>query len=153
MMRYMLYECNEKSVSLQKEVNYIKNYLDLERLRHAGHVDIKFDVKGNISLQKIAPLMFIPFLENSFKHGLNKQINQSFVYIDLEVKEDDIHLIIENSKPQTLPMQTHKKSGGIGLVNVKRRLNILYPDQHSFCLLYTSPSPRDLSTSRMPSSA
>ena len=130
MMRYMLYECNERRVSLEKEVNYIKNYLDLERLRHGDHVDIKFQVRGNLNQQKIAPLMFIPFLENSFKHGLNRQIDKSYVYIKLEIQEGDILFEIENSKPQVLPLQTHKASGGIGLVNIKKRLNILYPKNY-----------------------
>jgi len=81
MMRYMLYECNEKRVPLKKEVNYIKNYLDLEALRQGKSVRIDFEVNGTVSDQKVAPLMFIPFLENSFN-------------------------------------------------NVKRRLNLLYPEQY-----------------------
>ncbi len=130
MMRYMLYECNEKRVLLTKEVNYLKNYLDLEKLRQGKNVDIHFEVKGEISDQKIAPLMFIPFLENSFKHGLSNQISNAFVNITLEVEQQKVTLFIENSKPESLPHQLHKRSGGIGLVNVKRRLNILYPEQY-----------------------
>ena len=130
MMRYMLYECNERRVSLQKEVNYIKNYLDLERLRQGKNVNISFNVEGDIFDQRIAPLMFIPFLENSFKHGLNATISDGFVDIKLFVDHQNIHFYIENSKAESLPLQTHKRSGGIGLVNVKRRLNIIYPNQH-----------------------
>ena len=87
MMRYMLYECNEKQVPLSKEVNYIQNYLDLEALRQGKEVEIHFDVHGAVSNQQIAPLMFIPFLENSFKHGLNHHINQGYVDIRLDVAE------------------------------------------------------------------
>ncbi|MEO0778933.1 MAG: histidine kinase [Bacteroidota bacterium] len=130
MMRYMLYECNEKRVFLSKEVQYIRNYLDLEELRQGKDVDIDFLVKGQVGDQKIAPLMFIPFLENSFKHGLNNSIEQGFVHIELDVDRQGIHLSIENSKAETLPLQTHRRSGGIGLVNVRRRLNILYPNQY-----------------------
>ncbi|MBP6794812.1 MAG: histidine kinase, partial [Saprospiraceae bacterium] len=75
MMRYMLYECNERRVPLEKEVNYIQNYLDLEALRQSNLVDIDFKVKGNVTNQKIAPLVFIPFLENAFKHGVNHQLS------------------------------------------------------------------------------
>jgi len=131
MMRYMLYECNEKRVLLRKEVNYIRNYLDLEQLRQGKNVDINFEVQGNVSDQKIAPLMFIPFLENSFKHGLNNHISQGFVNIYLDVDDKHIHFYIENSKPENLPLQDHRRSGGIGLVNVRRRLNLLYPDQYT----------------------
>jgi len=130
MMRYMLYDCNEKRVSLQKEVNYIHNYLDLERLRQGKNVEINFKVDGEIFDQQIAPLMFIPFLENSFKHGLNTHISEGFVHIYLNIEEQHITFYIENSKAESLPTQTHKRSGGIGLVNVKRRLNIIYPNHH-----------------------
>lgn len=130
MMRYMLYECNEKQVLLSKEVHYLHNYLDLESLRQGKNVDIKFEVRGNISEQKIAPLMFIPFLENSFKHGLNNHISKGFVDIQLEVDENKVHLFIENSKPESMPKPTHRRSGGIGLVNVRRRLELLYPNKY-----------------------
>lgn len=132
MMRYMLYECNEKSVLLSKEVNYIRNYIDLESLRQGQTVTIDFTVKGSISEQSIAPLIFIPFLENAFKHGLNNHITQGFVNIILEVKNHNIHFFIENSKPDNIPLQqpNRPKSGGIGLVNIHRRLNLIYPDQY-----------------------
>ena len=132
MMRYMLYECNEKQVLLSKEVNYLHNYLALEKLRQPKDIDIKFEVEGNVSHQMIAPLMFIPFLENSFKHGLSNNLSDGFVHIYLNVEGEDVLLRIENSKPEKLPMRDPKrKSGGIGLVNVKRRLNLLYPEQYS----------------------
>lgn len=131
MMRYMLYESNEKQVPLEKEVNYIKNYLELEKLRQGDRFDISFDIKGEISDKEIAPLMFIPFLENSFKHGLDNQIKSGFVNILLQLNEDSIELSIENSKPPNIaPKPAGKKSGGIGLENVKRRLKLIYPKRH-----------------------
>ncbi len=140
MMRYMLYECNEKRVLLQKEVNYIQNYLDLEKLRHGGKVDIYFEVNGSITDQQIAPLMFIPFLENSFKHGLNNHIEKGFINIVMNVDDQQVHFFIENSKPDRIPAPTtHRRSGGIGLVNVKRRLDLLYPEQYE---LGTEESPK-----------
>ena len=131
MMRYMLYECNEKQVLLSKEVNYIQNYLGLEQLRQGKNVDIRFAVEGQVKDQKIAPLMFIPFLENSFKHGLSNHITSGFVNIKLEVHdEDDIEFFIENSKPDTPPRPDNRRSGGIGLANIRRRLKLLYPGQY-----------------------
>lgn len=130
MMRYMLYECNEKRVLLSKEVNYIKNYLELEKLRQGKNVEIDFTVEGEVSDQMIAPLMFIPFLENSFKHGLSNQITKGFVNIRLTIENKKVLFFIENSKPETLPKQDHRPSGGIGLVNIHRRLNILYPNNY-----------------------
>lgn len=130
MMRYMLYECNEKKVLLSKEVNYLRNYLDLEKLRQGKNVEINFEVQGHISNQQIAPLMFIPFLENSFKHGLNNHIQHGFVNIYMNVENEEIDFFIENSKAKVLPKKDHRKSGGIGLVNVQRRLNLIYPNHH-----------------------
>ena len=129
-MRYMLYECNERRVPLIKEVNYIKNYLDLERLRQGGEIDIQFAVEGEIKDQTISPLMFIPFIENSFKHGINKQLNEGFVHLFLTVTNEEVVLRIKNSKPELVPLPGPKRSGGIGLVNVKRRLNLLYPGKY-----------------------
>jgi two-component system, LytTR family, sensor kinase len=130
MMRYMLYESNERRVPLQKEVNYIQNYLALEALRQSGHADIRFNVEGQITDQTIAPLIFIPFLENSFKHGLNHQISDGYVHVTMKVLDNKLLLRILNSKPALLPQPSEKTSGGIGLANVQRRLNLLYPNQY-----------------------
>ena len=142
MMRYMLYECNEPKVSLEKEVNYLKNYLDLEKLRQGDDARISFQIHGEVTNQEIAPLLFIPFLENSFKHGLTNTIHEGYVNILLDVEDDKVRFEIENSKPETLPAETHttKKSGGIGLVNVRRRLNLLYPEQYELVLKDTPRS-------------
>lgn len=131
MMRYMLYECNEKRVPLRKEVNYLKNYLDLEKLRQSNNIDIKFEVNGSVGNQMIAPLLFIPFLENTFKHGVNNNIADGFVHIKMDVEDEKVAIYIKNSKPEKMPAKDPKrKSGGIGLVNVQRRLNLLYPNQY-----------------------
>ena len=130
MMRYMLYECNERRVPLQKEVNYIQNYLALEALRQSGQADIQFKVEGQVTDQTIAPLIFIPFLENSFKHGLNHQISDGYVRVVMKVFENKMLLRILNSKPDRIPNLSDKTTGGIGLANVQRRLNLLYPGQY-----------------------
>jgi sensor histidine kinase YesM len=130
-MRYMLYECNERRVLLTKEIQYIHNYLDLERLRQPKQADIVFTTEGQISEQMVAPLMFVPFLENSFKHGLNHHVQGGgFVRLHLKVQQDDLEFFIENSKADKLPSLNHPRSGGIGLVNLRHRLDILYPAQH-----------------------
>ncbi len=132
MMRYMLYECNERRVPLRKEVQYIQNYLALERLRQGQNSKIEFELKGVINEQQIAPLMFTPFLENSFKHGLNNQLAHGYVRIRLDVEKQKVQLQIENSKPPMKPVMNHAKpSGGIGLVNVRRRLDLIYPDRYN----------------------
>ncbi len=130
MMRYMLYECNERRVPLQKEVNYIENYLALEKIRQSGQADIQFKVEGQIADQTIAPLMFIPFLENSFKHGLNHQIGDGYVHVIMKVLGEKLLIRILNSKPNHSTLPIVKQNGGIGLANVRRRLSLLYPNQY-----------------------
>lgn len=139
MMRYMLYDCNEKRVPLSKEVAYLHNYLDLERLRQGPDAQINFEVIGPIGEQRIAPLLFIPFMENSFKHGLNHHISQGgFVNIRLEIKGDCVHFHIENSKPEKVPLtDPNRRSGGIGLVNVHRRLNLMYSNKYDLKIANT----------------
>ncbi|MFQ5448174.1 MAG: sensor histidine kinase [Saprospiraceae bacterium] len=134
MMRYMLYECNEPQVLLSKEVNYISNYLDLELLRQGNNMNISFTIDGTISDQQIAPLMFIPFIENCFKHGLGHHLTKGFVTIRLAVTDHEVELYIENSKSDNMPKQRHARSGGIGLVNVRRRLDLLYPGKYTLSI-------------------
>lgn len=130
MMRYMLYDCNEKEVFLEKEITYIQNYLNLESLRHGDRIKITFDIYGDVGEQKIAPLILMPFIENAFKHGTNSQIKDAYVFLKLDVQKDDIHFKMENSKTPSIPKSTLIKSGGIGLANVKRRMEILYPERY-----------------------
>jgi two-component system, LytTR family, sensor kinase len=138
MMRYMLYECNEPLVPLSKEVSYIKNYLDLEKLRHKN-MDIKFDVEGVMNDMNIAPLIFIAFIENAFKHGASNAIAPGFVQIHMLIENNEVNMYVENSKAEKQPMMEHKRSGGIGLVNVKRRLDILYPKRYHLDI-YDNPN-------------
>jgi two-component system LytT family sensor kinase len=130
MMRYMLYESNERRVLLSKEIGYLNNYIDLERLRYGGGADIRLDVQGDPAEYTIAPLLFINFVENSFKHGLsNKASEASYVHISFEIGQQALIFVCSNSireQSSTLPTQV----GGIGLHNVKRRLDLLYPKQY-----------------------
>jgi len=132
MMRYMLYESNERTISLEQEINYIKSYLDLEQIRHGENFKMNINIHGDPNGHKIAPLLFIPFLENSFKHGIDHELKSGYVDIDLDITSTDVQLKVVNSLPREslLPIPGKKKSGGIGLSNVRRRLNILYPNRY-----------------------
>lgn len=127
MMRYMLYECNDKTVPLEKEIEYIRNYIDLESIRttHTNRVDLT--IEGDASHKQIMPLLFSPFIENSFKHGLNT-IEDGFIEIKLKIMEDHLFFTIVNSYNEEASKK--KKVGGIGLENVKRRLKLVYPENH-----------------------
>lgn len=130
-LRYMLYECNGPRVSLKKEINYIQNYLELEKLRQPEHTKIQFEIKGNVDNVEIAPFLFTPFLENAIKHGVNQVLEDPCINILLKIDESILRFRISNTKLEKEPAQTIKKQpGGIGLVNVERRLKILYPGKY-----------------------
>jgi two-component system, LytTR family, sensor kinase len=138
MMRYMLYECNEKEVFLRKEVQYLGNYLELEKLRQTKNTKLNFKVNGDVSDQKIVPLLFIPYIENSFKHGINNSISDSYVDIQLNIEAHNIQLVVENSKTDVVAQSiSGRKSGGIGLINARRRLDLLYPNAHELNIFET----------------
>jgi two-component system LytT family sensor kinase len=137
MMRYMLYDCNEKEVSIEKEINYIKNYLELEKLRHGRNIDIKLKIEDTIGTIHIAPLLLIPFIENAFKHGTSHLIPHTYVDVELSQKNNQIEMRVNNSKGPSVPTNEIRKNGGIGLLNVRRRLDILYPDNHTLKITET----------------
>ena len=134
MMRYMLYDSNERLIPLSQEIKYLKNYLELEKLRHGENFNMNIQINGDPDGHQIAPLLFMPFLENSFKHGIDGELKSGFVDITLDINENNLDLRVVNSKPQMAikPIPLEGKSGGIGLTNVRRRLNLLYPKKYNF---------------------
>lgn len=133
MMRYMLYETNAQKVALNKELEYLENYLSLQKLRLSKQKNIKItiEIKGNTSAFAIAPLLLIPLVENAFKHGLSYR-QESGIMIYLECEPSKLYFKVQNSKPlERLELEVGD-STGIGLRNIQRRLNLLYPDTHSF---------------------
>lgn len=128
-MRYMIYESATDLVPLKKEINYIDNYIDLQRLRIRDKTSIVYEVTGTVNDQQVAPLIFIVFIENSFKHGIKAGLHDAYVIIKLHVDDNRLHLFIENSKGVVDNVEK-EESKGLGLENVKRRLDLLYPKQH-----------------------
>jgi len=126
-LRYVLYEAKEKFVSLEKEINYLKSYLELEKIRHGDRLEVDFRIDGDTKNKQIAPMLFLTFLENSFKHGISNSASDGYVAIDMNINDDELKFNISNSKPKTKNSKTYK--GGIGLENTKKRLNILYPNR------------------------
>ncbi|WP_374948845.1 sensor histidine kinase [Mucilaginibacter sp.] len=125
-MRYMLYECNDNKVDLSKELQYLQNYIDLQKIRFGDNAFIQFEVNGEVTNQHIAPLLLISFIENAFKHGIT---NDPKVPISLRINLADgqFYFFIQNKKSS----HNRDASGGIGLVNVQRRLDLLYPDKYN----------------------
>jgi len=128
LMNYMLYECNANKVPLANEINFVNNYLEIEKMRHGDNLKVSFDVKGDAKKTFIAPMIILPFLENCFKHGANEELERSWVSLELTIENQYLHLKIENSKSDTQELVNNVEGEGIGLINVKRRLDLLYKD-------------------------
>lgn len=128
LIRYMLYDADKEMVSLDQEIEYVSNYIQLQKLRLYNNVDIQFNIEGNTEGVAIAPMILIPFVENAFKHGIDAS-KSSFVAITLTISDIDLEFIVENSI-SLVSESSKEKTSGIGIKNVKRRLNLLYPDKH-----------------------
>lgn len=131
LMRYMLYDCQAERVPLEKEVAYLKSIIEIHQLRIAeeDEVLIAFNINGDYIGKKIAPLILVPFVENAFKHGINYK-ESSFIRIDFEVMAERLLFRVKNSNFE-IQWQDHQEHSGIGLENVKRRLQLLYPGHHA----------------------
>ncbi|GAB4055046.1 hypothetical protein GCM10028810_65700 [Spirosoma litoris] len=132
LMRYNLYETDLPKITLNKELAYIQNYLDLERNRLSDrYVVIDYEQNGQLEQYQIAPLLLIAFVENAFKHGLKGTTEPAYIQINADITAGKFVFRVENSIPaQRHIIDANMKSGGIGLGNVRRRLDILYNGQH-----------------------
>jgi sensor histidine kinase YesM len=126
-MRYMLYDTATDKVLLEKEINYLRSYIALQELRFKQSGVVQFDVSGLCSGYHIAPMLFIPFVENAFKHG--EKTGKGSIIISLECSKEKLVFIVSNHYDARGQKQKDKTKG-IGLSNVKRRLNLLYPDKY-----------------------
>lgn len=130
MMHYMLYDAATESVPLSKEIKHIRNYIELESIRYGSRLDLSFNVTGPVEGKEIAPLILLPFVENAFKHGVSNEHRECWITIDLKVKGDTLLFKVENSISTNKVNNLLGYKSGIGLKNVKRRLELLYPSKH-----------------------
>ena len=126
LLSYMLYDCKAEEVRLEKEVEIMKNYIDLEKERYGDNIDISWNVEGDIRDIFISPLLMLAFLENAFKHGASEQIEKPWMGVDISVANNILKFKLTNSKNEYI---SHSNNG-IGINNVKKRLEFLYPDNH-----------------------
>jgi len=132
-MRYMLYESKTDTVPLEKELIHLENYLELEKLRHKESTFISYKTKGDTSGIMVPPMLLLSFVENAFKHGKRK-VEHPGIIIRLRVGIDEVNFTVIN---YTLENQDQKpKQEGIGLQNVTRRLELLYPKSHDLVITH-----------------
>jgi sensor histidine kinase YesM len=128
-MRFALYECDEEYIDLDKEISMLADYIELERVRCDDRVSISLETSGDFDDYKIPPLLLMPFVENAFKHGANTQLGESWIKIQIKQEGNQLHLKVENDFVEQ-PNPTSTKTGGIGLANVKKRLQFYFPGKH-----------------------
>ena len=125
-MRYVLYDSTAEKISLSQDLEYISNYIDLQKLRLSKNITIHYDVPGPVNGLVIAPLLLITFIENAFKHGISYTA-PSEIKIAIAVTGNQLLLTVGNAMTQS----SREASGGVGLINAQRRLNVLYPGRHT----------------------
>ena len=127
LMRYMLYETDKDKVPLGKELEYIKNYVQLQRLRLSDSANVKLKISGEYEGKEIPPVLFISFIENAFKYGTDYE-GKTYVDINFTIASNSIHFRVENK----IGVQRKKNpNSGVGLENIKNRLKLLYPNSHN----------------------
>ncbi len=138
MMRFMLQENMRERIPLSREIEYLENYLSLQRLRtdKVSGVEIETDIQRGTEEEFIAPMLLIPFVENAFKHGVSLT-SPSHVYIALERSPTAVVFTVINSRHEKQHKDPEKNKSGIGLENVKQRLELLYPDRHRLAIQQT----------------
>jgi len=132
LMRYMLYEADEEKVLLEKEIDYLHSYIDLQQQRFGKNVQVNVDLEAVDCNYEIEPMLLIPFVENAFKHGTG-MIEDAMICVQLKVEKGLINFTVQN-KFSPASIEIKDKISGIGLTNVKRRLNLLYGNKHKLVI-------------------
>lgn len=130
-MRYILYESSKQQVSLTQEIEFLKNFVEVESMHYSEKMHISFETQGITNRALIEPLLLLPFIENAFKHGLLEETGGGFIHIVVCLVENDLFAEIKNSKPT---YSKKDKKSGIGLQNVSQRLSMLYPGKHEMTI-------------------
>jgi LytS/YehU family sensor histidine kinase len=127
-IRFMLYDTKNDKISLSKEIEYIEKYISLQKIRTANDKYVDLSVTGIIGNKLIAPMIFIPFIENAFKHSNNKKLENA-ITVNIIIKEETLQLVCENRFDSELKRQDNY--GGLGNELIQKRLNLIYPEKHT----------------------
>ncbi|MNK23525.1 Sensor histidine kinase YehU [compost metagenome] len=130
MMRYSIYEGEKETVTIQEEIIFLKNYIELHKMRYHKEISVDFICAVDEN-RKVVPLLFIIFLENAFKHGVENLRRNTYIKMNLSTSKNEIYFTIENNYEEV------ENQSGIGLKNLKRRLELIYPNQHELTFSIT----------------
>ena len=131
LLRFMLYESKSPEIPLKTEVYIIQSYMELEQVRYGNRLDVSFVCRGELNDKMIAPLLLLPFVENAYKHGPSQQLDLCWISFDLAVEDKMVRFKLINSFDAEEENKPEVKNGGVGLQNVKRRLELIYPNKYS----------------------
>jgi LytS/YehU family sensor histidine kinase len=129
LLRFMIYESNTPKIPLTREIQLLNSYITLEEMRYGDRLDMSVTISGEVDRYQIAPFLLLPFLENAFKHGTSKQLDQCWVSLDLAIEDSVMVFKLVNSLEPDRD-EDQNKPGGLGLQNVHKRLGILYKDRY-----------------------
>jgi two-component system, LytTR family, sensor kinase len=132
-MKYILYKSSEAMVDLDSEIQFLKNYVDLQKLKGISSMKIRFSQGGEMTEHVIAPLILINFIENAFKHGGGHEAKELSIDIDIKFIKETLFVRIENDFVEKADV-SKKVDGGIGIANTSKRIALLYPNQHNLTI-------------------
>lgn len=130
-LRFMLYETKTEKIPVTQELTYIEKYIDLQNLRTVNPAFVNFSIKGNPGNRMSEPMLFIPFIENAFKHSFNKKEIHG-IRISFDFKEDSIHFTCSNNYSEN--QSNNQKESGLGFGLIEKRLALLYPGRHQLAI-------------------
>lgn len=132
-LRYVIYECGEEWVLLKRDINVLNDYIDIEKLRYEQRLELNVNISDYRGDGQISPLLMLPLVENAFKHGAAETTDIPWINIELHASGDMLFFKVSNSKPeQPVEHDSNPKVKGIGLLNLRKRLELLYPGKHTF---------------------
>jgi LytS/YehU family sensor histidine kinase len=129
MLRYVIYDSAGQSVLLSKEIDAIRNYINLQKFRVGNESSIRFDIDGEPVNYSIPPMLLLPLVENGFKHGIKGDVGETYLFINLKIRETKLEFRVENNKGSG-PMENDNNKG-IGLENIRSRLELVFPNDYS----------------------
>jgi sensor histidine kinase YesM len=131
LLRFMIYESNTPKIPLTKEIHLLENYITLEKLRYGNRLDMSVTITGDVAKYQIAPFLLLPFLENAFKHGTSKQLEQCWISLNISMEGSVMNFKLVNSIDEDT-LGDKDGPGGLGLSNTRKRLELLYKNSHVF---------------------
>ena len=134
LMRYILYETRDELVSMHRQLEFLQSYIYLEKLRTDEKIKIEMKITGEHTEMMVAPLLFVPFIENAFKYVVKENDTLSFIRISFDLTSPERVIFNVTNKKYNLPGKANVNKDGIGLANVRKRLNLLYPSKHELKL-------------------